>query len=314
MEIDRLTRTTVTHVTSALAAQFARYGIPETLVSDNGPPFSSCEFRAFLRSLDIHHVTSSPGYPQSNGKAENAVKTAKSLMRKAIASGENPLWALLTWRNSPSEGSDMSPAQKMFGRACRTFLPTSRSNLLPAYPTPHPRVLADNKLRQAKYYNRRTQPLAPLIVGQPIRMRLPGQRTWTPGVCTGIAGPRSYWLRVNEVTYRRNRRQLLATNDPLPVQSDHSDTDLLGPPRDPAALPEPAQTPPVATGTGVRPLVVPPEPLGEPWMDVPSSPPLPPSPVHAPYAPLTGAGSPQVTNRRPQRERRPPAYLSDYVR
>ena len=332
MEIDRLTRTTVDHVTSALSAQFARYGIPETLVSDNGPPFSSCEFRAFLRSLDIHHVTSSPGYPQSNGKAENAVKTAKALMRKAIASGENPLWALLTWRNSPSEGSDMSPAQKMFGRACRTFLPTPRSNLLPTYPTPPPRVFADNKLRQAKYYNRRTRPLTPLVVGQPIRMRLPGQRTWSPGVCTGrrirmglpgqrtwspgvctgTAGPRSYWVRVNDVTYRRNRRQLLATTDPLPVQRDRSDPDPLGVPREPAAPPALPPTSPVSTGMHPS---VPPMPPGQLRPGEPSSPARAPSPpAGVPLAPVDPADPPQIISHRPQRHRHPPAYLSDYER
>ena len=90
-EIEPLTRFTAPHVIAVLTAQFARYGLPETLFSDNGPPFSSDEFRSFVLELDIRHVTSSPRYPQSNGKAENAVKTVKNLMRKAMADGKNPL-------------------------------------------------------------------------------------------------------------------------------------------------------------------------------------------------------------------------------
>ena len=318
VEIDRLSRTTVAQVTSALSAQFARYGIPETLVSDNGPPFSSSDFRAFMRMLDIRHVTSSPGYPQSNGKAENAVKTVKTLMRKAFAAREDPLWALLTWRNSPSEGSDMSPAQQMFGRACRTFLPTPRSNLLPTYPTCGQRDLAARKVRQAKYYDRRTQPLLPLVRGQSIRMRLPGQRTWSSGICVGTAGPRSYWVRVRGVTYRRNRRQLLATSEPHPVTVDQTGADLGDRLLDP--LP-----PPIPVPAGAQPYrsdaPLPPHPSSPPCapsLDTDRPSPLvqctPPSPPVVSRSPaVADAGPPASPVHRPHRRIRPPAYLSDYV-
>ena len=85
------------------------------LISDNGPCYASAEFKAFTERLDIEHCTSSPGYPQSNGKAENAVRTVKRLFKKAIESGESPEWALLTWRNVPMEGVSVSPSQIMFG-------------------------------------------------------------------------------------------------------------------------------------------------------------------------------------------------------
>ena len=57
----------------------ARYGVPDVVVSDNGPQFSS-----FQTSWQFEHVTSSPGYAQSNGGAESAVRIAKSLMKKAV--------------------------------------------------------------------------------------------------------------------------------------------------------------------------------------------------------------------------------------
>ena len=53
------------------------------------------------KSGKLNNRTSSPHYPQSNGRAENAVKTCKSLLKKAKASGEDPLLALLDWRTDP---------------------------------------------------------------------------------------------------------------------------------------------------------------------------------------------------------------------
>ena len=65
-----------------LKAVFARFGIPDTLVTNNGPQFVSAELAVFARTWEFDHVTSSPKYPQSNSKAENAVKTVKSLFKK----------------------------------------------------------------------------------------------------------------------------------------------------------------------------------------------------------------------------------------
>ena len=82
-------------------------------------------------SYDIEHVTSSPHYPQSNGKAENAIKTAKNLLKKSKVAGTDFHLALLAWRNTPSEGLESSPAQRMFGRRTRTLIPTTSELLKP---------------------------------------------------------------------------------------------------------------------------------------------------------------------------------------
>lgn len=44
-------------------------------------------------------------------------------------------------------------------------------------------------------------------------MRLPGEKTWSPGTCTANAGPRSFRVQVGETVYRRNRRQILKTGE-----------------------------------------------------------------------------------------------------
>ena len=61
---------------------FAGYGVPGVLISDNGPQFASEELAGFVQKWGFEHITSSPHYPQSNWKAENAVKTVKRLFSK----------------------------------------------------------------------------------------------------------------------------------------------------------------------------------------------------------------------------------------
>ena len=56
----------ITHVKSI----FSRHGIPHVAQSDNEPCFNSKEWQRFAEQYDFKHVTSSPLYAQSNGKAE----------------------------------------------------------------------------------------------------------------------------------------------------------------------------------------------------------------------------------------------------
>jgi transposase InsO family protein len=65
-----------------LRSHFSRHGIPDIVFSDNGPQFDSSEFRKFASLWEFKHETPSPLYPQSNGKVEQAVKTAKTTNAK----------------------------------------------------------------------------------------------------------------------------------------------------------------------------------------------------------------------------------------
>ena len=79
-----------------------------------GPPLTHQHLQTLPRHTTAH-IRSKPGYPQSNGKIENAVKTAKKLMMKAVESEQDPHLVLLDWRNTPTEGLGSSPAQCLFG-------------------------------------------------------------------------------------------------------------------------------------------------------------------------------------------------------
>ena len=70
---------TSTVVIENLRTVFAQFGIPETIVSDNGPCFVSEEFSSFLKAKQI---TSTPYHPATNGLAESAIQIVKRGLKK----------------------------------------------------------------------------------------------------------------------------------------------------------------------------------------------------------------------------------------
>lgn len=133
IEVDSLRSENSKVVIRSLMAMFSRYGVPDSIVTDNGPCFASSEFATFVKQWNFQHITSSPRYLQSNGKAENAVRTVKRLFSKCRAAGVSEFQALLEWRNAPSEGIDTSPAQRLVDRRCKTLFPTTEGLLKPRF-------------------------------------------------------------------------------------------------------------------------------------------------------------------------------------
>jgi transposase InsO family protein len=129
IEIARLSRTTTAEVVTHLKSIFARHGIPEILVSDNGPQYSSRDFAEFAKEYEFRHVTTSPYHPQGNGEAERAVGTIKSLLKK----GDDPYKALLAYRTTPLQ-LGYSPSQLLMGRILRTTVPTTIAQRKPYIP------------------------------------------------------------------------------------------------------------------------------------------------------------------------------------
>lgn len=106
---------------------FGTHEIPKEIRSDNGPQFSSYEFRNFCNELDIKHVTSSPHFQSSNGAAEHAVQTVKRLWRKSV----DKQLALLDYRTTPLEEVNLSPSQILMVRRLRNTLPAASDILRP---------------------------------------------------------------------------------------------------------------------------------------------------------------------------------------
>jgi transposase InsO family protein len=81
LEVMKMSSTTAESTINALRYLFSMYGLPEELVSDNGPQFVAQEFETFLSSNGVKHVRSAPYHPSSNGEAERAVRTFKQGMK-----------------------------------------------------------------------------------------------------------------------------------------------------------------------------------------------------------------------------------------
>ena len=65
--------TTAPKLIVALRDQFCRTAVPDLLWSDGGPQFTSSKLAQLLVTWGVAHSTSSPHYPQSNGKVEATV-------------------------------------------------------------------------------------------------------------------------------------------------------------------------------------------------------------------------------------------------
>ena len=103
---------------------FARFGLPDTIITDNGTSFVSSEFEQFLMENGIHHQKSAPYHLASNGLAERAVQIVKHGLKKIkTGSIEDRLAKLLfNYRITPQSTTGTSPAQLLFGRNLKSRL------------------------------------------------------------------------------------------------------------------------------------------------------------------------------------------------
>eukprot|EP00057_Strongylocentrotus_purpuratus_P006656 XP_011661130.1 PREDICTED: uncharacterized protein K02A2.6-like [Strongylocentrotus purpuratus] len=279
-EIDNLTgKKDAPAVITRLKRHFANHGIPETFQSDNGPPFNSHDFNQFASVYGFEHTTSSPEYPQSNGKAENAVKIAKQLLKKTKKGEEDFYMSLLVWRNTPTVGLNSSPAQRLFGRRLRNNLPIASVLLKPKLQTDTNQRKEKNREKQAHYYNRGAKDLPELKVGDTVRVKPKKHaRAWESAIVLEKVGIRSYSIRTERgAEIRRNRRHLRKSNEQFDDNTD------LAVDQEPSATDNPQNTPPTPTES-------------------------PPNMTSS--SDNSGQSSEQF--RRSQRQTKQPAYLQDY--
>ncbi|XP_014777996.1 uncharacterized protein K02A2.6-like [Octopus bimaculoides] len=112
-------------MTNFLHELFVRFGVPNTIVSDNGMQFVSFEFKKFCKMFAVEHLTIAPYHPRSNGQVELFVDTFKRALRKSNKEiiAEVALQQFLRVYQltpNPNTPADMSPAELMFARKIKS--------------------------------------------------------------------------------------------------------------------------------------------------------------------------------------------------
>ena len=203
-EVVSMTSTSATRTIEELRTMFSKNGVPEQLVSDNGPQFIADEFSVFMKTSGIKHIRSAPYHPATNGLAERFVQTFKQGLRASNAEKKSLSSKLanflLAYRTAPHSTTGESPALLFMGRNLRTRLDLLKPDIR--------QRVEDKQQNQAASKNQ--GPTRQLHVGQTVVARsYRGGNKWMPAVIVARSGPLSYEVKVApNMIWRRHLDQL----------------------------------------------------------------------------------------------------------
>lgn len=117
------------HLTvKALHETFCRFGMPQSIKTDNGPQFISSELQDFCKQFGIKHRRTTPYWPQANGEVERINRSiGKRLKISQETTGSDWQWDLRTFilmhNSTPHSTTGVAPSILMFGRKLKDKLP-----------------------------------------------------------------------------------------------------------------------------------------------------------------------------------------------
>ena len=222
-EVCIMSTTTASKTVTVLQEIFARYGLPQQLVSDNGPQFVAKEFSLFMQLNGVKHIRCALYHPASNGAVERMVQTMKQSLKAGLSQGvpvEQSLTKfLLQYRITPHAVTGASPSSLFLGRTIRT-----RLDLL--HPDIGSRVQAKQLDRKAAVDAHRS--MHQFAIGQHVMTQnfCNGAR-WIPGTVIDQTGPVSYRIRVQGGrVWRRHVDHLIeATGESVHSEQSQQNTD-----------------------------------------------------------------------------------------
>ena len=204
---------------------FSKYGLPEQIVSDNGPQFRSSEFGEFLSQLGVKHYRSAVYHPATNGQVERFVKTLKQALKAGYLEGQPAKRTLLNfmlqYRSTPHTVTGSSPGQLFLGRPLRTKLDLLRPD--------HRKRVEQQQDKQKYYHDERRRRQMSLSPGDRvwIKMYRKGLHRWEQGQVQQIIGTRLVHILLStgeQVT--RHMDQIQRAKDIEEEQTYSSDNDV----------------------------------------------------------------------------------------
>ena len=188
--------TTATKTIEVLRNIFAAYGLPEEVVSDNGPQFTSQEYKTFLKSNGIKQTLVPAYHPASNGAAERAVQTVKASLLKQVLDEKSQNITitlahrlanfLMSYRMTPHSVTGCAPTELFLKRQIRTRFTLLKPDLT--------KVVQDKQQRQKENHDLHTSKLRHLSEGDSVLIRnfRGGRERWTNGTVEKRLGPVTY--------------------------------------------------------------------------------------------------------------------------
>eukprot|EP00118_Oscarella_pearsei_P020264 m.218920 g.218920 ORF g.218920 m.218920 type:complete len:1393 (+) comp39915_c0_seq7:688-4866(+) len=162
---------------------FARWGIPDSVTTDNGPQFVSYEFGEFLRGLGIRHNRTSFYHPQANGAVERFNQVLKQGLKAYWQEGQPMNLALqrivAAYRTAEHSLTGRSPAELMLGRLPRTSLsalrpPGGSAGLMSPETEAIAQVIEKRQEKQRQYTDKKRSAVSPqLVPGDWVRVKRP---------------------------------------------------------------------------------------------------------------------------------------------
>ncbi|XP_043202505.1 uncharacterized protein K02A2.6-like isoform X2 [Amphibalanus amphitrite] len=194
------------------------FGLPDTIVSDNGPAFIGEEFQRFTRRNGIRHVRTAPHRPASNGLAERYVKEVKYALQRSTSGTMSVKLAkwLISCHSTPNATTGVTPASMMFGRELKTRLQLLKPDL--------ERTVEQQKDRQKEYYDMRTKGRQFQVSDRVYARGFGSGPVWSPGVVVSLLGATMAEVRLDDGRlWRRHFDQLRSAGDSAPKNRTETD-------------------------------------------------------------------------------------------
>ena len=111
-------------ISKELVGVFAHVGIPEEILSDQGPNFMSALLEEVYRLLQIRRIRTSPYHPQTDGLVERFNGTLKMMLKKFVSRNQKDWdeylpYLLFAYCEVPQESTGFSPFKLLYGRRVR---------------------------------------------------------------------------------------------------------------------------------------------------------------------------------------------------